>query len=125
MQSEILKGLALKHRGINLFAVMCAVWVTTSHVIGDELIYRYEGDMAPGDRSADWLVIDECGGTCSEAIAKGHFSLAWVEPSDLAYYHLWIARSGEPAPVSLWVEWRFRSNHPLARIFHEKQMTGA
>ncbi|MDO8629603.1 MAG: hypothetical protein Q7R41_03860, partial [Phycisphaerales bacterium] len=56
-----------------------------------------------------------CEDPCHESLENGYFVLCWAVPDDLANYHYWIAGPGVRPPPSLWVEWRFRSNHPLPR----------
>lgn len=83
------------------------------HGNADEVLYRYEGDVLPYDQTAGWIVADACDGLCTEKVDCGRFINSWPEPADISNYHLWIARSGEPSPPSLWVEWRYKSNHPI------------
>ena len=80
----------------------------------DEVLYAYEGDVLPHDESAGWWP-GLCEDPCSESVEDGHFVLHWVEPGGSATYTYNISNSqGEPPlPPTLWVEWRFRSNHPL------------
>lgn len=55
---------------------------------------------------------------CSEQIVDGKFVLTWDVPNDIANYHHWIAMPDTPPPPdTLWVEWRFRSNHPIGPNF--------
>jgi hypothetical protein len=93
------------------------LWFTISAVLADELLYRYEGDMLPYDDSAGWLD-GLCEEPCSESLEDGHLVLRWPYANDLVNYHYWIALSPEQAPPTLWVEWRFRSNHPLGPYFY-------
>ncbi len=79
----------------------------------DEVLYAYEGDVLPYDESAGWVVFNPCEEPCSDWIEDGHFVLHWSEPADLVNYDLSIVQSPQEPPPTLWVEWRFRSNHPL------------
>ncbi|MCH8243381.1 MAG: hypothetical protein IH897_12355, partial [Planctomycetes bacterium] len=98
-----------------LLIVTCVTVVAAARA--DDTIYRYEGNVVPYDESAGWLD-GLCEDPCSESIEDGHFVLRWSIAGDLANYHLWIGRPGDPAlPPSPWVEWRFRSNHPLGPNF--------
>jgi len=77
-------------------------------------LYRYEGDVAPYDKTAGWIIANPCESPCSESLENGHFILRWDEHGDRVNYHLWIARPEDPPPPeTLWVEWRFRSNNSL------------
>jgi hypothetical protein len=80
---------------------------------GDGLLYQYEGDVFPYDESAGWEIYNPCESPCSESLQNGQFVLSWPIAGDLAAYHYWIAEPPEQPPPSLWVEWRFRSNHPV------------
>ncbi len=87
--------------------------------VADDLLYRYEGNVVPYDESAGWILADPCDTPCTESVEDGHFILRWPWAGNLANYHLWIARRDDPPPPpTLWVEWRFRSNHPLGPYFH-------
>ena len=80
----------------------------------DVLLYRWEGDVLPHDKSAGWLIFDACDDPCSESIEDGHFVLDWPEnEGDFVQYTLRIAvPPDEPPPPPFWVEWQFRSNEP-------------
>jgi len=82
----------------------------------DDTLYRYEGDVVPLDPQAGWVLADPCVPPCSEAVEDGHFVLLWPQADDIANYHYWIARDPDPPPPTLWVEWRFRSNHPFGWV---------
>ncbi|MCH8243380.1 MAG: hypothetical protein IH897_12350 [Planctomycetes bacterium] len=82
----------------------------------DDTIYRYEGNVVPYDESAGWLD-GLCEKPCSESIEDGHFVLRWPFAADSVNYFYRIAVQGEAPPPTLWVEWRFRSNHPLGPNF--------
>jgi hypothetical protein len=73
--------------------------------------------MLPYDDSAGWLD-GLCEEPCSESLEDGHFVLLWPYANDRVNYHYWVALSPEQAPPTLWVEWRFRSNHPLGPHFY-------
>ena len=85
--------------------------------VADDLIYRYEGDVVPYDESAGWEIFNPCDSPCTESVEEGHFVLRWPFAGNFVNYHYWIAQSPEPPPATLWVEWRFRSNHPLGQFF--------
>ncbi len=98
--------------------VIVVMLVATSHAArADETLYRYEGNVLPYDEFAGWRVFDPCEDPCSESLEDGHFVLRWPQGGDLANYQYSIADPPEPPPPTLWVEWRFRSNHPLGPIF--------
>ncbi|MBI4717931.1 MAG: hypothetical protein HY763_09025, partial [Planctomycetes bacterium] len=77
----------------------------------DVALFRYEADVLPTDPSAGWTVGDPCGPTCSHTLANGVLSFHWPQAADLATYAYRIAEPPQPSHPSLWVEWRFRSNH--------------
>jgi len=88
------------------------------HVHADETLYRYEGNVVPYDESAGWDIFNPCEDPCSESVEDGRFVLRWAHPNDLVNYNFLIAAPGDPPPPStLWVEWRFRSNHPIGPNF--------
>jgi len=92
--------------------------VAVSCCLADETLYRYEGDVLPYDESAGWEIFNPCEDPCSESLENGRFVLRWAHPADAVNYHLWIARPEDPPPPPmLWVEWRFRSNHPIGPNF--------
>ncbi|MBU0716711.1 MAG: thrombospondin type 3 repeat-containing protein [Planctomycetes bacterium] len=93
--------------------VSVIVAVAIVPALADEVLYRYEGDVLPYDPSAGWLVGNPCEGVCSESLEDGHFKLLWTGPTDPVLYHYTIAHAPDPAPPTLWIEWRFRSNHPM------------
>lgn len=80
----------------------------------DGLLYRYEGNVVPLDPSAGWIVGNPCDPPCTESVENGRFVLRWPQGRDAANYDLTL-----PAPSlpTLWVEWRFRSNHPFGGVF--------
>jgi hypothetical protein len=84
----------------------------------DELLYRYEGDVLPYDPSAGWAVYNACEQPCAESIRDGAYRLEWARASDDANYHFKVAALGERYPMTLWVEWHFRSNHHIGRFFY-------
>ena len=77
-----------------------------------------DGDVLPYDAAAGWVIADPCEAPCDESLDGGHFVNHWAEVGDLVNYHYWIAREPDAPPPTLWVEWRFRSNHPLGPIFY-------
>jgi hypothetical protein len=82
----------------------------------DELLYQWEGDVFPNDPSAGWLVFDPCEDACSEAIEEGHLVFRWRDGANSVNYSFWISKPPDDPPPTptLWVEWRFRSDHVLA-----------
>ena len=92
----------------------CSMLVFGSWASADETLYRYEGDVLPYDASAGWEIFNFCEAPCSESLQDGHFVLQWPEAGDFVNYNLLFGSEPEvPPPPTLWVEWRFRSNHPL------------
>jgi hypothetical protein len=83
------------------------------------MLYAYEADVLPYRADAGWIVANPCESICSDFIEGGHFVLEFDHPppGDSSNYHLWIAQSGNPFPLTLWVEWNYRSNHPLGPNF--------
>ncbi len=84
----------------------------TPAMFGDELLYRYEGDVLLLDPSTGWIIAEACASTCSESVEDGAFTLRWVAGGgDIdANYHLWIAKDPQDAPPPpFWVEWSFSS----------------
>jgi len=87
--------------------------LSPSVCLADDVLYRYEGEVLPYDPLAGWLVFNPCEPPCTESLDGGHFVLQWPEAGDLANYTYIIAEPSEEPPPSLWVEWQFRSNHPI------------
>ena len=85
----------------------------------DDVLYRYEGNVSPCDESAGWICGNPCEDPCSDSVENGHYVLRWTQPADSVGYALIISNDlGEPPlPPTLWVEWRFRSNHPIGPNF--------
>ncbi|MDO8632112.1 MAG: hypothetical protein Q7R41_16635 [Phycisphaerales bacterium] len=81
----------------------------------DDLLFRYEGDSLPYNFNPAWGIADPCDPPCSEAIENGHFLLFWPYAGNIANYYYRIARPPNLPPPTLWVEWRFRSNHQMPR----------
>ena len=101
--------------------LIAVVLVATSHAtitFGDDILHRYEGDVPPYDESAGWNNYGPCVYPCSESLEDGHFVLRWPEAGGTATYNYMISEPPEPSPPSLWVEWRFRSNHPMGPYFY-------
>ena len=98
------------------FGVILVVLLTgVSRVAADETLYRYEADVSPCDASTGWICGNPCEDPCSESVENGHYVLRWTQPNDIVNYHLSIAPTPgpPPPPPTLWIEWRFRSNHPI------------
>jgi len=88
--------------------------VGAGRACADGVIHRYEGNVLPYDPSAGWENGNPCEPACSESIEDGHLVVRWPYASDSVGYRRWIAREPNTTPPpTLWVEWRFRSNHPL------------
>lgn len=81
--------------------------------LADDVLYRYEANVLPYDPSAGWITGDPCG--CDELLLGGHLVLYWELPGGPVGYLYWIAQPPVAPPPTLWVEWRFRSNHPIPR----------
>lgn len=98
------------------------IFATTSAVASaDELLYAYEADVAPYDSTAGWLLSNPCDPpTCAEVLSDGAFGLMFDHPppGESAHYNLWIANPPNTPPPSLWVEWQYRSNHPLGPNYY-------
>ena len=113
--SDVLEGVFMRGYAVVL---SFGVFVCGS-AIGDDLLYRYEGDVLPYDPTAGWVAADPCEPPCSESIENGHFVLRWAEAGNYAIYRYDIARPGTPPPPpSLWVETQFKSNHPIGPYFY-------
>ncbi len=84
----------------------------------DDVLYRYEGNVVPYDKSAGWEIFNPCEPPCGESVEKGRFVLRWTRPADAVNYQLTIATKPEKPPPTLWVEWRFRSNRALGPNFY-------
>ncbi len=89
-----------------------------SSAAADEILYTYEGDVLPCDDSSRWVHGSHCEDPCSESLQDGHFVFTWTVAGDVVYYDYLIADPTEEPPPTLWVEWRFRSNHPIGPYFH-------
>ena len=80
-------------RFILIVAVLASAGVRLS---ADETLYRYEGNVAPHDKSAGWIVANPCEEPCTESVEDGHYVLRWTRPNDIVNYALLIALP--PAP---------------------------
>jgi len=101
---------------ILLMACLCVFHAIAGRA--DEVIYRYEGNVMPYDPSAEWENANPCEPPCSASNEDGHLLLRWAYGGGSAGYLKVIAQEPETTPPpSLWVEWRFRSNHPLSPIY--------
>jgi hypothetical protein len=75
---------------------------------GDEVLYRYNGDVLPFDSGAGWDIFDACDpqSGCMQRIEDGHFVIDWTMGGDVMNLdHPFIDPPGD-----FWVEWQFRSN---------------
>ena len=86
-------------------------------VRADQTMMRFEGDSFPHNANPPWQVFDSCQSPCSESLGTGVFRLLWTQAADIVNYSFTIAQTPNPPPPSLWVEWRFRSNHPIGPNF--------
>ncbi len=82
-------------RNIAIVALTC---LAVSPAAADQVLYRYEGDVLPYDKSAAWRVFDPCEDPCSESLEDGHFVLRWYEGGDIANYSYLIAQPPAPPP---------------------------
>lgn len=111
------RTLTLPSFSLSLLALIAFLTPFTSSK-ADELLYTYDADVVPLDPAAGWFG-DSCTAPCQESIEYGHYVTRWPAPGDVFSYGYWISRNGTPpAPPTLWVEWRFRSNHPLGPNFY-------
>lgn len=85
-------------------------------VRGDEPLVFYEGDNFPQFSSPAWINDKACIPPCSGFIQDGMLNHQWSMVGPTVNYGRYIARPPEIAPATLWVEWRFRSNHPIGPI---------
>ncbi|MBI4719151.1 MAG: hypothetical protein HY763_15225 [Planctomycetes bacterium] len=97
--------------------LVSVVAVVARLAAADEIIYQYEATTTPYHPSAGWIIADACDPPCSESVQGGRFRLSWAQADNLANYHYWISQPPQARPPTLWVEWRFRSNHPLGPNF--------
>lgn len=101
-----------------LLILACLAVLQVAGANADEVLYRYEGDVVPYDPSAGWTSGNPCEPPCYESIEDGHLVLRFPYAGDSTGYTYSIAREPETTPPpTLWVEWRFRSNHPLGPYF--------
>ncbi|UCE61908.1 MAG: hypothetical protein JSU63_09260, partial [Phycisphaerales bacterium] len=71
--------------------------------LGDETLYRYEGNVLPYDPTAGWSQNNPCEDPCVESLDSGHFVLTWPDGWDLVNYSYWIAQPpDDPPPRSGW-----------------------
>ncbi len=109
-------------RTLIIFAVAC--WLGVGRATADELLYRYVCDVAPyeyddpEDEYDAWINGTPCENSCVERVESGHYILQWPQGAEQAGHDLTIAEPPEEPPPTLWVEWRFRSNHPLGPNFY-------
>lgn len=93
--------------------------IFATHACADELLHRYECNKLPSDLSTGWMASDPntCQDFCTPSIQNGHFRLFWPAPGGEGRYYHQLAPSADEAPQTLWIEWSFRSNHPLGPTF--------
>jgi len=94
---------------LSVFSIALAL----NSAAGDDLLYRYEGDVLPYSIEGGWIRGQPCDAACREFLAAGHFGLRWEVATQGVGYSRWIARAPVPPPATLWIEWRFASNHPF------------
>ena len=102
-----------KQTGVVLIASFC---VRSSRA--DELLYSYEAHVPPYDPSAGWIGGAPCEFPCTESVERGRFVLRWAGTGHFTVYGYRISSPPQPHPPSLWVEWHFKSNHPLGSIYY-------
>jgi hypothetical protein len=102
---------------LRTFAILSVLGLAVRETTADEVLYRYEGDVVPYDKSAGWEIFNPCEPPCTESVESGRFVLRWPQPANIANYNLWLAQAPKQPPPTLWVEWRFRSNHPIGPNF--------
>lgn len=83
----------------------------------DELLVAYEGDVFPYDADPPWLIGHECIEECQEFILDSHHTIDWRSAGHAFSNFLVYAMPPILPPETLWVEWNFRSNHPLGPSF--------
>lgn len=98
----------------NLVAIFTLL--ATTKTLADGLLFNYEGNELP-EASNGWPFSNPCGTPCEEYIEDGHFVLFYPFPGDLVVYGHRIAEPPVSPPRTLWVEWNFRSNHPIGPNF--------
>jgi len=96
-------------------AAMSLILVTllAASARADGVFFGYEGDVLPGDPSTGFDIHEACEPDCSEHLENGHYVLEWGTMGDVVQFSLTISEDPEPAPESMWVEWRFRSNQRI------------
>ncbi|UCE61266.1 MAG: hypothetical protein JSU63_05850 [Phycisphaerales bacterium] len=98
-------------RGI-IGVIVVLIGLSTGPALGDETLYRYEGNVLPYDPTAGWNQNNPCEDPCVESLDSGHFVLTWPDGYDFANYSYWIAQPpDDPPPPPFWVEWTFESDH--------------
>ena len=98
-------------------SILVPLFIVAAATRGDDFLYRYEGDVLPHDPSAGWEIFQPCESPCTESLEPGHFLLFWPVAGSLTNYGFRIAEPQDVPPPTLWVEWRFRSNHPKGPFF--------
>ncbi len=92
--------------------IIFGVSLASSMARGDDLVYRYEGDVPPNP-DAGWLG-GGCEDTCQESLEDGHLVLRWTAGQFVTYgYRIATPETRPPPDPPFWVESRFRSNHLL------------
>lgn len=81
------------------------------------MLFQYEGDVLPYSPEGGWTQGSPCEGGCGESLGGGYFVLRWDGGTDGAGYLRRVAQPPNPPPPTLWVEWRYSSNHPFLGIF--------
>jgi hypothetical protein len=78
----------------------------------DELLFRYEGDVLPDDPMGGFTAFQPCDTLCgcNDFVENGRFVVEWGTCGEDVVFDREISHDPDPAPPTLWVEWRFRSN---------------
>ena len=89
--------------------------IFATHACADELLHRYECNKHPSDPSTGWMASEPntCESPCTSSVQNGHFRFFWPTPGGRGRYYHQLAPSADEVPQKLWIEWSFRSNHPL------------
>lgn len=91
-------------------------FISSACCLADGLLFSYEGNELPS-ASNGWPVSNPCENPCSEFIENGAFVWFYPFPGDWAIYKHRMAEPPALPPPTLWIEWQFRSNHPIGPNF--------
>ncbi len=84
-----------------------------TRALADDVLQRYEGNATPPAENSGWQVSQPCESACGQNTENGHLIWRWTTGANPTGYYFVIAHASDPPPKTLWVEWRFRSNHPI------------